>query len=149
MITVNEGQTARTGTDLVYYPNINSCLTVTCVCRGPLLVGGHAVLIPEPGQQNVDQIVGYIDTNTKPNDRQHLYLLGDTGTWDDNLRGLGSRFGNLQALAAGLGMADKYTEVDISGWTNGGGMVEFQFSPLGFCFIRRNGGGQMLRQLAW
>jgi hypothetical protein len=50
----------------ISFPDINSCLTVTCACEGGVVVGGHAVLMPEANQLslktlNLDNAVSLVD----------------------------------------------------------------------------------------
>lgn len=80
-----EGQTGIAVAEDLIYPNINSCLSITIVLNDGTRVGGHAVLIPEDGQQNLNNILTFIANNSPIAQRVRLYIIGDIGTWDDNL----------------------------------------------------------------
>jgi hypothetical protein len=149
MITVHEGQTFRTTSQDILYPDITSCVSITCVCKGPILAGGHAFMFPDPaqGQLTIDRIVDFVNVNTPPTERAHLFLIGETGTWDDNIRSLGSRFTSMNDIANVFGCP--HTVVDVFQYSHGRAAVQIYFSPLGFYEIRPNHGGTVYKRGAW
>jgi hypothetical protein len=156
MITITEGQVNRTTSDVLLYPGINSCLTITCFCEGPLIVGGHAILVADAPLKDINAIMDYIVANAPPTDRTHLVLIGDTGTWDDNMSGLSrGEYSSLEALGDKLGLpasAHKMTIQDVVSYTNRGkNMVRVMASAIGFCQIWTNDGKTQLKMIpiAW
>jgi hypothetical protein len=151
MIEVQEGQMNKTTSDTIGYPNINSCLTITCFCEGPMLVGGHCVAVPSGSQKGFMDIWQYISANAKPLDRTQLFLIGDTKTWQDNLNNRsGGKFSRLEQLGAALGLPEdtgKTKIINVSGWTNGGGMVRIEAWPIGFCKILSKDGKEQYMQI--
>jgi hypothetical protein len=88
-MNLDEGQSGKvTLPDELIYPNINSCLSVTMVLNDGTRIGGHAILIPEPGQQNLNNILTYITNNAPEGQRVRLYVIGDIDTWNQNLDGI-------------------------------------------------------------
>jgi hypothetical protein len=152
MIEVEENQWAQAASELIFlpnskgikYPGINSCLSITLVCKRLFLVGAHAVLIPGLGQ-----LVQNLDTATELADRRHLFFIGDTGTWESNPASL-SGYGCLEGVAAALGMAEKYHVVDVVKWTDQGkNKVDIMFSPCGFYVVREQKTGHEHIRFYW
>ncbi len=150
MATIHEGETGSTqGAEDLIFPDINSCLTVTCACEGGVVIGGHAVLIPEANQLSLVKIVEVLKRAPV---RKHLFLIGDNATWDQNLSALtGGTFSNLRAVATALNLGDKVSLIDVEKWTNGGkGMVQIVFHPATKTMqILPNQGGKALHEEKW
>lgn len=148
MAEIETGEVGSETAATLKYPGINSCLTITCWCNGPRLVGGHAILqvtadftVTVHGQvpQTANQIINWIDSHTAPADRRHLYLIGDTSTWGAAGQcALLTGYADFNAIAQALGLAGNLTSIDVFPWlgATGGGMVDVEFSPIGFCHIR-------------
>lgn len=108
-----EGDAAKVVGESIEYPEVSSCLTITCIANGgSYLVGGHAVCHPDPkkGQWSIDRIIEFIKTAVPAGQRDHLLLLGDltnqfwkTGGW-------------VQKIITGFNMLDpdQYTCADKS-----------------------------------
>jgi hypothetical protein len=80
-INIVEGQTALAlPGDILRYPSINSCLSITTVDAAGNRWGGHSILVPDPPQQDLFTIYNYIAANPGTN----LYIIGDIGTWNEN-----------------------------------------------------------------
>jgi uncharacterized phage-like protein YoqJ len=112
-ISITEGKTAEVNTtDTLLYPEINSCLSITAVFADGKRVGGHAVFFLGTGQMNLQEICNYI--LQRKSNSTHLYIVGDTGTWDgnwkDNDQTKNLRINNVDVKSvAGIGPAMGYS----------------------------------------
>jgi hypothetical protein len=130
-ISIPEG---KTGTiipaDTLWYPEINSCLTITTVFSTAKRNGGHVVMFPEGTQLNLQQICDFI--NKEKGDS--IYILGDIGTWDDNWAALpaltinGVKVKNVSGIAAAMGYTTAKTILfDIYNWTQKSATYDIYF----------------------
>ena len=94
-----EGQLGS-ATDALVYPNISTCLILTCVCGGSP-IGGHAFLFPESQQKGIDAIVDYIALGSATKTR--LYLIGELAIWTpDYFAAVSQDHTNLQSVIDAL-----------------------------------------------
>jgi hypothetical protein len=160
MPTVTEGKMAK-ASDLLFipnlrsmkYPDINSCLTITLVCKNQMLVGAHAVIMTGEGMESLDKLVDKLKSAAEGHNPLKLFLVGAIAFWNPtNLSGIGSRFSNVDAIATELqtkwpGL--EYSKKDVSQWTNGGA-VEIKFSPSGpFVVKDQNTGNPLYSEKYW
>ncbi|MEM9554465.1 MAG: hypothetical protein AAGC60_09410 [Acidobacteriota bacterium] len=130
-ITIAEGQVATVNpADTLKYPSINSCLSITTVLPQTTRLGGHAVLVPEGDQLELQGICDSIQTRAYAD---QLYVIGDIGTWNENwdqlpqcqtLRIDGHAVANVADMAARLGYPTAVL-FDINAW--GGGTFDVYF----------------------
>lgn len=82
-ISISEGEVNQVkGKDILKYPDINSCLSLTAVFTDDKRVGGHAVMFPQPPQYNLKKICDYLMANKGTSNT--LIIVGDIGTWNYN-----------------------------------------------------------------
>ncbi len=75
-LTLTEGKTGTVVDGDVKYPEIDSCLTITCFGRGRM-AGGHAVMFPEAGQKSFEEIINDISKMIPANERVRALVIGD------------------------------------------------------------------------
>lgn len=130
------------GADSICYPEISSCLTVTCVGNG-LVAGGHAVLRPVGNKLGLGEILDCIQRRIRQ--PRHVFLIGDTGgEWENNINYLsGGRINNAEGVD---GIADYFqlgptsrTKVDVDDFTHGKGSVDVYVSPIGSVQVKKDG----------
>ncbi|MFB6456398.1 hypothetical protein ACE38W_14090 [Chitinophaga sp. Hz27] len=115
-IAVNEGEVGQaTGQDILEYPNINSCLSITAVFTDGKRYGGHVVMFNTDKQLTLKEICDKIIANKGNSTR--LIIIGDIGTWNQNWSQLPQTSnltinGKKVTSVAGLGPAMGFTTND-------------------------------------
>ena len=132
-VDIKEGEIGS-AYDAIVFPNINSCLSITCICGGSL-VGGHAVLIPEKGQLPINDIVDGLALRSAT--CLKLFIIGDNTTWNNNLKLISNKYTSIQSIVnklkpkSSISNAAGYKPVvthDIYDWLKGKSSVDIEFS---------------------
>ncbi len=139
MTFVLEGHIAVTHAQEIVYPEVSTCLTITCVGTGGLMAGGHAVLNHNPakGQKPFDEIVKTIKAYVPKKERSHLLFIGcDLEFWENQL----SRFGymDLGDIEVELEMQGKSTKFDTLQAAPRGTAVDVVVKPTGVAQIYKS-----------
>jgi hypothetical protein len=133
IVKTEEGQVNTVNpVDTLEYPSINSCLSITTVLPQITRLSGHAVLIPEEEQFNLQAICNYIQTRPYAD---QLYIIGDIGTWNENWTNLpqckdlhinGQQIVNVEGIATALGYENAVI-FDTNNWGNATFDIYFGF----------------------
>lgn len=151
MIVLTEGQVCARSASKISYPQINSCLTITCVCEHNMFAGGHGVIFPdaEKGQKSIDPIIAHILLASPIQERGHLFLIGDIDSWNSSLPHMNSQYRSVAAIAESF-KGCQSTIIEIEGYTrNGKDFVDVYFTPTGRCEIRVHNSNVSHKVINW
>lgn len=139
---LTEGRFALSNAEDIIYPRIDSCLTMTLLGGHGRMAGAHVVAAINRGMGQLDlsallALMG--DAIAKP-DRLHLFLVGDTHVWDNNVQ-LYNGMADLYDIgnALDLGMSKVTVHNVREHMTNGGGAVDVVARAAGYVDLYRSG----------
>jgi hypothetical protein len=84
MIDITEGVAKKSESeDYIRYPEITSCLTVTCIYTGGGFVGGHLVKVAVPPKLEYTRVLDNMSNlmTKMPGTLRYLYIVGQLQVW--------------------------------------------------------------------
>lgn len=130
----------------IEYTGVTSCLTFTVLYSDGTASGGHAGMMPQPGERSIDQVVADLKTQANGKTISKVVLAGEIGLWEQNIGHFGLPYNNVDAILQDLSPNATVVRYDSANDLNGAG-AHMALSPDHQKLIVKSVNGAQIRDL--